>query len=33
MYCNRAGTHWYTMDKAKLQIIEDPLNKRDFRTQ
>ena len=32
LYCNRADTGWYTMDKAKLQIIDIPLNKRDFRT-
>jgi hypothetical protein len=32
-YCNRADTHWYKMDKANPQIFENPLNKRNFRTQ
>ncbi len=31
-YCNRVDTHWYTMDKAILQITENPLNERTFRT-
>jgi hypothetical protein len=31
-YCNQASTHWYTMDKANPQIIENPLNKHNFRT-
>ena len=31
-YCNRADTHWYTMDKANPQIIENRLNKRNSRT-
>ena len=31
-YCNRADTHWYRMDKANPQIIENPLNKHNFRT-
>ncbi len=32
MYCNRASTRWYTMDKVTPQIIENRLNKRNFRT-
>ena len=32
-YCNRAVTHWYTTEKRPRRIIENRLNKRNFRTQ
>jgi hypothetical protein len=31
-YRNRADTHWYTMDKARLPDRRKPPNKRNFRT-
>jgi len=31
-YRNRADTHWYTMDKARLPDRRNPPNKRNFRT-
>jgi len=32
IYCNRADTHWYTMDSGNLHIIENRLNKPNSRT-
>jgi hypothetical protein len=32
IYCNRADTHWYTMDKVRLPDRRKPPNKRNFRT-